>query len=494
MIKFIRRLLISFIIISFPSWLFAEVRVDQAQLANKVDALLQAYPFLHAGIQVNALESGQTLYRKHAEKNFTPASAIKLLTAVSAAWHLGEGFRFSTQVYRSGSVDQQGVLTGDIFIHFSGDPTLTRQSLQALLDRLMQQHGIKQVTGNIYLDDTDYDAQYYPPDWIWEDMKFCYAAPLSSIIVDKNCWQTALLLNAKEGSQAQLKDTPDPALISIDNQVRIIEPQAAESCPLLLTQLDNNHYRLSGCSPRQTQALPLSIAITQPQLYAKNLLTQLVTAHSLQLKGKVLLLNDDEAPVAEIEQQELFHLETIYSPLLTDLLAPLLKESDNLIAATLSKKLGQHFSQNPGSWQRGVETLQRVLTEKAGVDFTTMVIAAGVGGSRYSLLTPQAFNQVLLAVYRDPHLRSIILKALPEMGKEGTLQARGQALAHLSGKVYAKTGTMRGVSSLVGYFIPTGSKDGIAFSILLNGLVGDVAQYKQLEEEILASIVHSVSF
>lgn len=53
-----------------------------------------------------------------------PASTTKLLTTETAMNMLGENYRWNTQLEYSGSVDENGVLNGNLYIVGSGDPSL----------------------------------------------------------------------------------------------------------------------------------------------------------------------------------------------------------------------------------------------------------------------------------------------------------------------------------------------------------------------------------
>ena len=70
-------------------------------------------------------------------------------------------------------------------------------------------------------------------------------------------------------------------------------------------------------------------------------------------------------------------------------------------------------------------------------------------------------------------LRGPILHAsLATPGADGTLEKRFRE-ASVKSRVHAKTGTLKGVYSLVGYLDGVGASRGYAFAILLNGSPAD---------------------
>jgi D-alanyl-D-alanine carboxypeptidase/D-alanyl-D-alanine-endopeptidase (penicillin-binding protein 4) len=88
-----------------------------------------------------------------------PASTTKLLTTETAFALLGTQYRWNTQLEYSGSIDADGVLTGNLYIVGSGDPSLGGnrggaasygQIVSQYMDAI-QEKGIKKVTGDIII-------------------------------------------------------------------------------------------------------------------------------------------------------------------------------------------------------------------------------------------------------------------------------------------------------------------------------------------------------
>ena len=67
-------------------------------------------------------------------------------------------------------------------------------------------------------------------------------------------------------------------------------------------------------------------------------------------------------------------------------------------------------------------------------------------------------------------------------GENGTLLDR-----NLPGGIYAKTGSLSGVSTFSGYIIHP-LKDPIAFSILMNGYKGSSFSFRALQDRIVSQI------
>ena len=79
-----------------------------------------------------------------------PASVVKSITALYALAHLGPAFRFSTRLVATGPI-QNGVLTGDLILVGSGDPSLDTDHLAGLVSELMKT-GLRSVKGRFIVD------------------------------------------------------------------------------------------------------------------------------------------------------------------------------------------------------------------------------------------------------------------------------------------------------------------------------------------------------
>jgi len=95
-----------------------------------------------------------------------------------------------------------------------------------------------------------------------------------------------------------------------------------------------------------------------------------------------------------------------------------------------------------------------------------VVLEEGSGLSRKNLVTPRATVRLLRAMDAGP-AASAWNAALPVGGVDGTLRGRFKDAAS-KGRVAAKTGTLRHVSSLAGY-VTTAAGQRLAFALYVNG-------------------------
>ena len=98
-----------------------------ARLTERLAPILGRAEFRHAawGIAFYSLDDDRTVFALNPQQLFTAASTTKLLTVGSALALLGPDHRFHTRVYRTGPVDTQGTLNGDLILVGAGDLNLS---------------------------------------------------------------------------------------------------------------------------------------------------------------------------------------------------------------------------------------------------------------------------------------------------------------------------------------------------------------------------------
>ena len=77
------------------------------------------------GIEFYSIETGEVLYAWNADELFIPGSTTKILAVGSTLELLGPDFRFRTKIYRTGNLDPDGTLRGDLILRAAGDPNLS---------------------------------------------------------------------------------------------------------------------------------------------------------------------------------------------------------------------------------------------------------------------------------------------------------------------------------------------------------------------------------
>jgi serine-type D-Ala-D-Ala carboxypeptidase/endopeptidase (penicillin-binding protein 4) len=135
---------------------------------------------------VTDVETGRTVWARHAGERQLPASNVKLLTAVSALESFGPAHRFRTTVVQ-GATARRFVLVG------GGDPSLSRAGLRTLASRTVaaaQAAGLTWV--RVDVDDSLFpnprSARGWKSSYVTEDV-----SPVRALVVDQHRrWDTSV--------------------------------------------------------------------------------------------------------------------------------------------------------------------------------------------------------------------------------------------------------------------------------------------------------------
>lgn len=440
------------------TWLFfySTLCFSQFEAFNRELNQLQAYYANNANlaIAIYDIDKQKYVYSKNKAKNFYPASTLKLVTAYAALEKLGKNYRFETSLWTTSQ--QQPIndgYKGNIILTFSADPTLTVTDLDQLIGSLKSK-GIHTIHGKWLIDDTSLSDEGWSNGTVLNDTKFCFSAPISAIIINKNCIQALAQVNNNSVHLTSFDDN----FVDINNHLHY----STKKSDVELTATADNVYQLNGSLIAN---MPLKIAVQNNRLYCKRIIEYLLNKHTISI---------DQGIAFEKKPKKAQVIATHYSAPLSSLLAIMLKESDNIIANALFRSLG---TSSPKTWQQSSDFVQSLLIRNLHFSAGENPIYDGSGLSIYNKLTA---SQLIILLNR---LRIIYpsFEYLLSISKiDGTLKHRMQTYPF---NVFAKSGTAKGMSSLAGY-ITSKKNNHLAFVILLNQGLSASASYKELEDKI----------
>lgn len=469
------------IVISFSTDAFARKRstapepsnFNNQELISEINRLINnVSPDLNIGIQVKSMRFGDTLYERNPTQMYVPASILKIFTAESALLYLGSGYKFNTVFVTDAKAIKNGILIGNIYLIHSGDPSLTYLDLAELMNTLKAHH-IQQINGNVYIDTSAYDQEIYGPGWISNDTRFCYGAPISASIINHNCMVLQVTPNKSVGKPVNIIEDKTHFFSGVQNS-GITRPRGTRSCTMRLGT-EENGIVLSGCMSKGQRIRGVSAVVSNIIYYNKSLVKGLFQRYGIQINGSILPgTASGDVSVLAVHQ----------SKPLRDLISDMLKKSDNIIAGSIFKKIGEVYTNQPGSWVNGSLAVKHILKQKMGVNTTQMNVLDGSGLSPDNLISPQQMMHVLDFAYHNNTTNYDFISALPIAGIDGTLKNR---MKNIKWKVRAKTGTMSGVVALAGYVIAK-NQEPLAFVIIINGDLGLGWKYKEMENNIMTSL------
>ena len=445
-----------------------------ATLRTNLNYVINHFPGYDIGVAIQSLNTNKMLYQYQANRAFIPASTLKLFTGIAALDYLGRDYQFKTSFLTNPAAKiNHGVLNGNLYLKFSGDPNLTLEDLKDMLDTL-KELPINQVLGNIVIDDTVIDRSTWPPGRMLDDKIFCYAAPVTATIINRNCFSLSVKSTSRLSHPMVIKNSHLGVIIDNQATTKRLRKHSYSLDLKPNTLYSDNRYTLRGYLSPKMGPLSFAVALQNPNLATYDLVADLLQKYAIHYR-KIIY---GKAPILAKTLAE------NNSPELAFLVKNMLKKSDNLIADSLLKKLGEQYFSTQGSWETGQNAVRAILQKKTNIDFSRVIMIDGSGLSRNDLVTPNAFVKLLNFAYTQLPERALLFESLPTSGIDGTLKNR--LGGPLLGRIRAKTGSMHGISSLAGY-IQTANHEVLAFSILVNDRYperNNQGAYRLLENKI----------
>jgi serine-type D-Ala-D-Ala carboxypeptidase/endopeptidase (penicillin-binding protein 4) len=430
-----------------------------ASLAREVDAAGGAAREI--GVHVVDLAAGVEIFGHQADRPRILASNAKLLTTAAALAELGPEYRFETQILVRGEVGD-GVLRGDVAVVGSGDPNLSGRfhdgdSFAPFRPwaRELAARGVRRVEGDLVLVNGLFDEPRVHPDWPRDQLVAWYEAPIDALSFNDNCVLVRVRPGARPGSPARVETVPAMDYFRFRNTARTAE--SGRGRLVVTREATADTLVVSGWIGSGARPVDVWVAVYDPPAYFAAALRAAFAEEGVELPAR---FRYEHAPLPGV-----WELLAAHSSDLPATLAVTNKRSQNLYAESLAKLLGWK-KHGTGSWETASRAIESFLAE-LGLPAAEISVADGSGLSRGNQASPRALTGLLAKMYFHPYGREF-LQSLPYSGEgELTSWRRRLATPPYRGNVFAKTGTLRGVSTLSGYAKARSGRV-YAFSILLN--------------------------
>jgi serine-type D-Ala-D-Ala carboxypeptidase/endopeptidase (penicillin-binding protein 4) len=407
-------------------------------------------PLASFGLEIRAVDAQVPLVSWHADQPLMLASTAKLVTALSALDVLGLGYRWNTQAYVTGQIEN-GQLRGDLLILGGGDPLFSSADLRAWMVT-MRERGLKTIRGDIVLDrsafrlsDNDHASTPEPapdrPHHVRPD-----ALTLDEGVLHVN-------VQATRGGPPSVQPVPSLAGVKVVNQV-----DAADACQVQLrwsetkgqAQLTAEGSWGRRCGHTQLSVVPPADA----QLFSRAVASMWRSVGG-QLMGRVregslrqYQRDGLRLPLVTPDGEPLFSWSTHRSKALSEVVREINKTSNNLAARHLMLSLAPGFPSRPATMV-GAQERVRGWLQRQGFAADDLAIENGSGLSRGEKGRPRAMVQLLCNAINARNSRSF-LESLPVAGVDGTLTHRMDK-GFATGKAFLKTGSLLDARALAGY-------------------------------------------
>ncbi|MBI1369558.1 MAG: D-alanyl-D-alanine carboxypeptidase/D-alanyl-D-alanine-endopeptidase [Planctomycetes bacterium] len=420
---------------------------------------------------ITDLDTGDDIVEINPDAALMPASNMKLITTAAALATLGPDFNFSTQLRIAGDTL---IIRGDGDPGF-GDPVLLDAmglDVEQLVNRWVEavHRTGKTRFDAIIVDDRVFDQQFVHPDWPENQLHKWYCAQVAGIAFNDNC----LDLYARP---TNLGKTPEITLVPADPPIDMdnLSTTGKDNAFWASRKLGGNKIILRG-TVKHALVEPINVTIHDPPIFFGELLQRRLRAAGISVKDVTRVEPNHELPDGSLLAEVQSTLPTV--------IGRCNRDSQNLFAESLLKRLGRQITGQPGSWANGSAAVRLFLTRVVGTEAASTVIADGSGMSRNNRVSARTFVRTLAWMNRQKTMGDIYLNSLAEPG-EGTLEKRFTSVK-LTGELHAKTGYIRSVVCLSGYLIHDGHT--IAFSMLLNDYYKGTAVPKTMMEKIIGAV------
>jgi serine-type D-Ala-D-Ala carboxypeptidase/endopeptidase (penicillin-binding protein 4) len=430
------------------------------------------------GVLIQSLETGEYFYKRNADKLLLPASSLKIFTTAAGLILLGPEYRFTTNIYKRGSIDGS-ILKGDIVIQGRGDPTISGRfygddmmTVYNLWADSLINLGIDEIDGNIIGDDSEFDDRGLGEGWSWDDESYWYSAQSSAISFNDNCVDISVAVS-KDKKSAKINVEPFTKYVIVTNQVMVVPKDSTTNIDVY-RERGTNLITISGTIKENSDTVKTFCTVNNPTQYAMVILKSILERRGIIIKGSPMVVEDLPRPV-DYKQTEL--LFTNYSPPLREIIKVVNKNSQNFYAEQILKTIGLeagHF----GTTENGIE-VELDIFKDMGINTDGMNIVDGSGLSRLDFVTPRNFNSLLNYMYKSKYYIPFY-NSLPIAGVDGTLGTRLKN-TKAEGKIRAKTGYLTAVRSLCGYAL-TGDNEPVSFSIIVNNFNVPVKLAENLQD------------
>lgn len=419
------------------------------------------------GVAVHVAATGERLWETNAARLFQPASNTKLFSGALALDLFGPEHRILTPLLAAAPPDRRGRLRGDLVIAGRGDFSWaarfsagdSRQALTPVVEAC-RAAGIRRVGGDLVGDDRFLAGPRLGPGWAWDDLPHYYGAEPSALAAEENTLDLVIRPGPAEGAPCVVETVQPDGFVQLINETRT----GPTNGPRRLTVErpgPRNEARVSGTLPLGGREAAAAVAVATPPEWTLFLVRGALAGAGVTVRGRDRVLRAGEAG----PRDGLVEIGRITSPPMRELVARMMKPSQNLHAHTLLLLAGERRRQTDESAVAAGLRALRDLTRRAGIADAEVRLEEGAGLSRGSLLTPAAVVQLLQ--FMDRHAaREDFLASLPVAGVDGTLRSRLQDPA-AAGNLAAKTGTLTGVHALSG-FVTNAAGERLTFAILLN--------------------------
>ncbi len=407
-------------------------------------------------ILVHDLRWGIDLVKENIDVPLIPASVTKTVTTASLL-NLADGQeRFSTPVVAEGDI-KDSVLIGNVIVRVCGDPTIESSQFEeaqgfasGIIDGL-RRLGIKEIKGDVIIDESNFPDATTPPGWMAEDIVWPYGARLQGANFRDNKFK--LRMPSKE----TVPHVPDLKFsFSNPNNRGITIDRKDGSETMLVSGNVRKGFSDSFSTPYPSKVMKWEIMD--------------------RLKKAGIKVVGGKTPEAKVSHPVYTHL----SPTFADIMQNLMFRSDNLMAEGMLRAIA------PGGTRADALYEEMAVWTMVGIVGNGVNIVDGSGLSRDDRLTARFLGDINRHMTGDEFGQEYTA-LFPKAGIDGTMK-NFLVDTPLQGRVAMKTGSMKGVQSYSGYLFNEAGTPTHVIVFIANGFTCSRAALKNAFQHLLLEL------
>jgi len=441
----------------------------------------------HASVGICVKDmTGKRINSHNADKAYTPASILKVVTTATALEVLGADYQYKTTLSKDRNKENH------LLIHGYGDPTLGTKHLKNSPKAFLSQWGesIKQNFDSAATLDITVIDDYFSYDgvshrWLYQDLGNAYAAAAYGISVFDNTYY--LYFNTTRTDTCPVITHTDPEMnLSFLNTLKT--NKTGQDNSYIHGEPFSTNRLLTGDIPSGKTSFSIKGDIPNPGLYLGETLAKQLTADGFNI-GTVentynMYYDQIHATEKTSFDEDIFYTHNSFS--LRDIIRDTNVRSNNHYAEHLIRSVGRVKSTDiySSALRAGIAKTNE-LWKARGLNTDALTMFDGSGLSPSNAVSPAFMCDLLVYMQAKSKNSKVFLESLPEAGKEGTVSSRLRG-TRLAGKIYMKSGSIFGVQCFAGYYI-NGEKK-YAFTIMVNKFNGQRNQVTKGIDNLLLAL------
>jgi D-alanyl-D-alanine carboxypeptidase/D-alanyl-D-alanine-endopeptidase (penicillin-binding protein 4) len=412
-----------------------------------------------------------------------PASCMKVVTTAAAITALGADYPLRTRLLAAPPARGQGEIPGDLWLVGYGDPGFSEHgpegSTLAAMDAFAAQasaRGVRTVKGDLVFDASYFAGPRVHPSWTDAGASArWYAAEVDALTCNDGCVDVSVEPGEGAGSPGRVRLLPETAAVSVVNRTTTTAARKEHGFGFRLGA-EGNVLEVNGKVWTQSRDARSPAAIRDPALLCAEQVGRALARAGVRVEGVVRRPREGETRPRGLS------LLAEHATPLAAACAVANTRSQNLWAETILRVLGA-ARKGEGSFAAGAGAVREVFAPLGPEVADGLRQADGSGLSREGECSALAMARVLAFAWKGDR-RDAFFQGLARPGT-GTLDDRFLE-KRFEGRVFGKTGTLKGVSGLCGLAVGHGGRSYV-FAVL--GEHVEVGRCRKLQDDVVGALV-----